>query len=167
MRIVGTLMVRDEVDIVAAMVEHHLAQDIDMLIVTDNASADGTTEVLEAYVETGSRRAPPRPGAPQAAGHGRDRHGTAGQDPPPGGLGLNLDADEFMVPVDRSLTLRDALEGTPLHLNAFTVPVTNLVGPAAWSGPVSVGSTGATSAPTSCSRPSGSTPSRPPTPSPG
>ena len=45
---------------------------------------------------------------------------------------LNLDADEFLVPVDRSLSVREALEATPLHLNAFTVPVVNLIGPAGW-----------------------------------
>jgi hypothetical protein len=47
---------------------------------------------------------------------------------------INADADEFWVPVDKSLTLRTALESIPLSLNAFTVPVTNLVGPPALRG---------------------------------
>ena len=164
MRIVGTLMVRDEVDIVAAMVEHHLAQDIDMLIVTDNASADGTTEVLEAYVETGRVELHHDPVHRKQQGTVVTGMARRARTYHRADWVLNPDADEFMLPVDRSLTLRDALEGTPLHLNAFTVPVTNLVGPAAGPAPASVGSTGATSDPTSCSRPSGSTPSRPPTP---
>ena len=134
MRIVGTLMVRDEVDIVAAMVEHHLAQDIDMLIVTDNASADGTTEVLEAYVETGRVELHHDPVHRKQQGTVVTGMARRARTHHRADWVLNLDADEFMVPVDRSLTLRDALEGTPLHLNAFTVPVTNLVGPAAWSG---------------------------------
>jgi Glycosyl transferase family 2 len=134
MRIVGTLMVRDEVDVVAAMIEHHLAQGLDRLIVTDNASADGTTEVLEEYAAAGlvelhhdpEHRKQQHAVVTRMARWARTRHRADWV--------LNLDADEFLVPVDRSLTVRQALEATSLHLNAFTVPVTNLVGPAAWSG---------------------------------
>ena len=134
MRIIGTLMVRDEVDIVAAMVEHHLAQGLDRLIVTDNASLDGTVEVLEAYVETGlvelhhdpEHRKQQHAVVTGMARRARTEHRADWV--------LNLDADEFLVPVDKRLTVREALEQTSLHLNAFTVPVTNLVGPAAWSG---------------------------------
>ena len=53
-RFVVTLMVRDEVDIIAAFVEHHLAQGADLIIVTDNGSVDGTTEVLQRYADLGS-----------------------------------------------------------------------------------------------------------------
>ncbi|WP_240181825.1 glycosyltransferase family 2 protein [Nocardioides sp. 616] len=134
MRIIGTLMVRDEVDIVAAMVEHHLAQGLDTIIVTDNASVDGTREVLESYAETGlvelhhdaEHRKQQRDVVTRMARRARTRFRADWV--------LNLDADEFLVPRDRSLTVRDALEATPLHLNAFTVPVVNLIGPAGWSG---------------------------------
>ena len=134
MRIIGTLMVRDEVDIVAAMVEHHLAQGIDRLVVTDNHSLDGTTEVLEAYAETGrielfhdhEHRKQQRDVVTRMARRARTEHRADWV--------LNLDADEFLIPVDKSLTVREALEGTPLWLNAFTVPVFNLIGPAGWSG---------------------------------
>ncbi len=134
MRIIGTLMVRDEVDIVAAMVEHHLAQGIDKLVVTDNRSLDGTTEVLEAYAETGlielfhdlEHRKQQRDVVTKMARRARTEHRADWV--------LNLDADEFLIPVDKRLTVREALEGTPLHLNAFTVPVFNLIGPAGWSG---------------------------------
>lgn len=134
MRIVGTLMVRDEVDIAAAMVEHHLAQGLDQLIVTDNASEDGTREVLEAYVGTGlvelhhdpEHRKQQHAVVTAMARRARSVHRADWV--------LNLDADEFLVPLDRSLTVREALAQTSLHLNAFAVPVTNLVGPAAWAG---------------------------------
>ncbi len=128
------MMVRDEIDIVAAMVEHHLDQGLDLLVVTDNASMDGTTDVLEAYAATGRVELHHDPVhrkqqglvVTQMARRARTEHRADWV--------LNLDADEFQAPVDRALTLRQALEETPLHLNAFTVPVTNLVGPAAWSG---------------------------------
>ena len=41
---------------------------------------------------------------------------------------INGDADEFLVPLNRELTVRDALERTPVSLAAFKVPVVNLVG---------------------------------------
>ncbi|MDO9494827.1 MAG: glycosyltransferase family 2 protein [Nocardioides sp.] len=132
--LVATMMVRDEIDIVAAMLEHHLDQGVDLVIVTDNASVDGTTDVLRAYAETGRvelhhdpvHRKQQGVVVTQMARRARTAHGADWV--------LNLDADEFQVPLDRTLTLREALEATPLHLNAFTVPVINLVGPAAWSG---------------------------------
>lgn len=134
MRIIGTMMVRDEIDIVAAMVEHHLAQGIDLLIVTDNGSVDGTTEVLEAYARTGRVELHHDPlhlkqqsrVVTGMARRARTEHRADWV--------LNLDADEFLVPVDKQLTVREALERIPLSLNAFTAPVTNLVGPPAWSG---------------------------------
>jgi hypothetical protein len=133
-RLIGTMMVRDEIDIVAAMVEHHLAQGVDLLIVTDNASVDGTTELLEQYVSTGRLELFHDPVhmkqqkrvVTEMARRARTAHRADWV--------LNLDADEFQVPIDRSLTLRHCLEQTPLHLNAFTVDVVNLVGPAATSG---------------------------------
>ena len=53
MRFVVTVMVRDEVDIIAAMVEHHVAQGADLIIATDNGSVDGTTEILQRYADLG------------------------------------------------------------------------------------------------------------------
>ena len=132
--IIGTLMVRDEVDIVAAMVEHHIAQGLDRLIVTDNGSVDGTTEVLQQYADAGFVELHHDPV------HRKQQHvlvtGMArrARTEYAADWVINADADEFWVPRDKNLTLREALEGIPLELNAFPVPVTNLVGPPARSG---------------------------------
>ena len=112
MRIIATMMVRDEIDIVAAMVEHHLAQRVDLLIVTDNGSVDGTTDVLEAYAGTGLLELHHDPvhrkqQSQVVTGMARRARTVHRAD-----WVLNLDADEFLVPLDRSSSVRECLEQT-------------------------------------------------------
>lgn len=134
MKLVMTLMVRDEIDIIAAMLEHHIAQGVDLIIATDNGSVDGTTEVLKDYAAAGHvelhhdpvHRKQQSELVTAMARRAFTEHGASWV--------INADADEFFLPVDRSLTLRDCLERTPTELGAFTVPVTNLVGPPAERG---------------------------------
>lgn len=134
MRFVVTMMVRDEIDIVAAMIEHHLAQGADLIIATDNGSVDGTTEVLQSYADLGVLELHHDPVfrkqqhalVTTMARRAYTEHGADWV--------VNADADEFWVPCDRRLTLRSALEAIPLSLGAFPIPVTNLVGPPAMRG---------------------------------
>jgi glycosyltransferase involved in cell wall biosynthesis len=53
MRLVLTLLVRDELDILPSTLDYHLAQGIDHVIVTDNGSRDGTRERLAEYEARG------------------------------------------------------------------------------------------------------------------
>lgn len=53
MKLVMTLLVRDEADIVDAQIAFHLNAGIDFVIATDNRSVDGTTEILESYRRQG------------------------------------------------------------------------------------------------------------------
>jgi Glycosyl transferase family 2 len=53
MKLVMTLLVRDEADIVDAQIAFHLHAGVDLVIATDNASRDGTTEILESYARDG------------------------------------------------------------------------------------------------------------------
>ncbi|QPN63168.1 glycosyltransferase family 2 protein [Synechococcus sp. CBW1004] len=52
MPLVATLLCRNEIDIIRANLDFHFALGVDAFIVTDNASIDGTYELLEAYAET-------------------------------------------------------------------------------------------------------------------
>ena len=53
MRLVMTLKVRDEADILEDNLRYHRALGVDFFVVTDNGSVDGTSEILERYERAG------------------------------------------------------------------------------------------------------------------
>ena len=53
MKLVMTLLVRDEQDIIADNLDFHLAQGVDEVIVTDNGSEDATLDILAEYESRG------------------------------------------------------------------------------------------------------------------
>jgi hypothetical protein len=52
-KIVMTLAVRDEVDVIETNIRYHLDAGVDFIIATDHRSADGTTEILRRYERDG------------------------------------------------------------------------------------------------------------------
>lgn len=52
-KIIMTLLVRDEVDIIEKNICFHLNSGIDHIIATDNGSIDGTRDILENYQKKG------------------------------------------------------------------------------------------------------------------
>jgi fibrillarin-like rRNA methylase len=48
-KLVMTLLVRDEEDIIAANIDYHLSQGVDFFIVTNNLSVDSTPDILASY----------------------------------------------------------------------------------------------------------------------
>jgi hypothetical protein len=53
MKVVMTLLARDEADVIDAQLAFHLHAGVDFVVATDNRSQDGTTEVLERYERAG------------------------------------------------------------------------------------------------------------------
>lgn len=53
MKLIMTLLVRDEEDIIRANIDYHLAQGVDFIIATDNGSIDGTAEIILEYEAAG------------------------------------------------------------------------------------------------------------------
>ncbi|MDR6973251.1 glycosyltransferase family 2 protein [Leifsonia shinshuensis] len=134
MRLAMTLMVRDEADIVGAMIDHHLAQGVDTIIVTDNGSVDGTAELLESYASDGrivlhhdpEHRKQQAQTVTRMAREAATEHGADWV--------INADADEFWLPRADGLTLAEAFAGIPKEIQAFDVPVHDMIGPAALDG---------------------------------
>lgn len=131
--LVMTMMVRDEADIVAATIEHHLAQGVDRIIVTDNASVDGTREILEAYAAVAPVTLHHDPEHRKQQGRvvtrmAREAHALGAT------WVINGDADEFLRPRDPGSTIRDVLSAMPVELGEIRVPVVNMIGRFAHAG---------------------------------
>ncbi len=134
MTVVMTMMVRDEADIIAATIEHHLAQGIDRILVTDNASVDGTREILAEYAAIAAVTVFDDPEHRKQQAQVVTRMARLAFEEHGADWVINGDADEFVRAVDPALTVAEALARTPRDIGAFTVPVVNLVGPIARRG---------------------------------
>ncbi|MFP7759733.1 glycosyltransferase family 2 protein [Marisediminicola sp. LYQ134] len=124
-----TMMVRDEADIIESTVNFYLEQGVDTLVITDNASTDGTTEILQRLADAGSillehdpvHRKQQAAVVTSMARRLSTEHGVDWV--------INADADEFLLPVDRTLDLRAVFEAMPTSIGSFLVPVVNMIGP--------------------------------------
>jgi glycosyltransferase involved in cell wall biosynthesis len=132
MKLIMTMMVRDEADIIAPMIDHHLAQGVDTIIVTDNGSVDGTYEILQSYGDRIELKRDPVHRKQQhsvVTAMAREAYSRLGAD-----WVINADADEFWLPADGGASLRDAFLNIPTSLMTFRVPVVDMTGAAALSG---------------------------------
>ncbi len=128
-----TMMVRDEADIVGTMIEHHLAQGIDLFLVTDNGSVDGTREILEAFAADGRIELAHDPR------HLKQQHAVVTQMSREAARRgavwvLNADADEFWVSKTPGRTIKDELATIDPAIGAFEVPVIDMTGAGADAG---------------------------------
>ena len=110
MKLVQTLVVRDEADIVGAQIDYHLSAGVDFVIASDHESQDGTTEILESYArDRVLRRIPVR--GEMRDGHWRTRMARLAATEHGADWVINTDADEFWMP--REATLKDVFAAVP------------------------------------------------------
>ena len=127
-----TMMVRDEADIIRPVIEHHLAQGVDRLIVTDNGSVDGTREILESFGDDIDLRHDPVHRKQQfsvVTAMAREAYTRYHAD-----WVINADADEFWVPRGDGLTLREVFDRLDPGIRTFAVPVIDMTGAPAAAG---------------------------------
>jgi Glycosyl transferase family 2 len=110
MKLVQTLVVRDEADIVGAQIDYHLNAGVDFVIATDHESKDGTTDILESYARDGYLLRIPESGEVVEAGW-RTRMARLAATDYGADWVINTDADEFWMP--RGTALKDALFSVP------------------------------------------------------
>ena len=125
MKLVMTLLVRDEEDIVADNLDFHLAQGVDEVIVTDNVSVDGTLEILRAYEARGLVRIIVEPTDDYSQGRWVTRMARIAATEHKADWVINNDADEFWWP--REGTLRTLFEGLGGDVGAVVGHRTNFV----------------------------------------
>lgn len=111
MKVVMTLLARDEADIVAPWLDFHLNAGADFVVATDNRSQDGTTEVLERYAREGHVHLIREPGDDLRQDEWVTRMARLAATQHGADWVINSDADEFWWP--RGESLRDVLAAVP------------------------------------------------------
>jgi len=107
MKLVMTLLVRNEADIVDAQIAFHLHAGVDLVIATDNGSDDGTLEILERYARTGRLHLLKEDGDDMRQDEWVTRMARLAATDLGADWVINSDADEFWWP--RGGTLKDVL----------------------------------------------------------
>src|SRR5919106_5144173 len=98
MRLVMTLLARDEADIVDAQIAFHLGAGVDFVVATDNRSEDATTEILERYEREGHLHLIREPGDDLRQSEWVTRMARIAATQFGADWILNTDADEFWWP---------------------------------------------------------------------
>jgi hypothetical protein len=111
MKVVMTLLARDEVDIVEPWLAFHLNAGADFVVATDNRSEDGTTEILESYAREGYVHLIREQGEDLRQDEWVTRMARLAATEFQADWVLNSDADEFWWP--RGASLRDVLAAVP------------------------------------------------------
>jgi len=109
-RLVQTLLVRDEADIVDTQIAYHLNAGVDFVIATDHESRDGTTDILESYARDGHLRRIPVTGE-MLDGPWRTHMARLAATEHGADWVINTDADEFWM--SGRGTLKDVLAAVP------------------------------------------------------
>jgi hypothetical protein len=125
MKLVMTLLVRDEEDIVASNIDFHLEHGVDFIVATDNLSVDRTPDILRGYERRGLLHYIHQPEDTYAQNRwvthmARIAHTEFGAD-----WVINNDADEFWWPEQGDL--KQELGGVAPTADAVIVPRTNFV----------------------------------------
>ena len=116
MKLVMTLLVRDEADIVDAQIAYHLGAGVDLVVATDNRSEDETTEILERYARDGVLHLIREPGDDLRQSEWVTRMARLAATDFGADWIVNADADEFWLA--RGATLKELFAAVPSRFGA-------------------------------------------------
>lgn len=122
-----TLLVRNEEEVLAANLDFHLAQGVDIVIVTDNGSTDATRAILAPYQARGVVQVIDDPTEAHSQARQVTRMGRLAATDHGADWVINNDADEFWWP--QVGTLRDVFAPIPDRYGQLLVRRTNFVAP--------------------------------------
>jgi hypothetical protein len=125
MRLVMTLLVRDEQELLAANLDYHLRQGVDFVLVSDHGSTDATPEILGEYVQRGVARVLAVEGEALDQGAWVTRMARLAAAEHGADWVINNDADEFWWPL--AGTLRDMLSLVPPRYGQLVAPRHNFI----------------------------------------
>jgi hypothetical protein len=111
MKLVQTLVVRDEADVVGDQIAYHLNAGVDFVIASDHQSLDGTTDILESYARDGVLRRISVTDDVMRDGPWRTRMARLAAIDHAADWVINTDADEFWMP--RHGSLKDVFDAIP------------------------------------------------------
>ena len=117
MKVVMTLLVRDEEDVLDTQLRYHLEHGIDFVLATDHRSSDGSTEILRRYEREGHLRLLRETAAALRQSEWVTRMARLAASEHAADWVLNGDADEFWWP--REGSLREVLEAVPSRFGAI------------------------------------------------
>ena len=123
-RIVMTLLVRNEADILPDWLDYHLAMGVDLILATDHSSVDETAEILRAHEKTGKVIYEYEPSEEYLQSKRVTRMAQRAFVEFQADWVINADADEFYVP--KHGTLKTVLEQLPIDVDVISIKRNNM-----------------------------------------
>jgi Glycosyl transferase family 2 len=125
MKLVLTLLARDEADVVDATIAFHLDAGVDFIIATDNASTDGTTDILASHERAGHLHLIRETGDNMQQGAWVTRMARLAATDFGADWVINSDADEFWC--SHGAAIKDVLAEVPQRFGTVRALMRNFV----------------------------------------
>jgi hypothetical protein len=125
MKLVMTVLARDEADVIDAQLAFHLNAGVDFVVATDNRSQDGTREILEAYVRDGYAHVIDESGEDLRQGVWVTRMARLAATEFGADWIISSDADEFWMP--RRGNLKEILAAVPERFGVVQAVIESFV----------------------------------------